>query len=167
MSKEAAAVAQDARSGTPAAVGLGIAAGVVFAIVEMVAATAAGLPANTPLRLFGSIVLGRAALSVSFEFVAIAGLVVHLVLSAGYGAIYGALNARVSPKRRGRIADQAFAGILYGSAIWLVNYQLVGRIAYPWFLDMPQDIQWLVHALFFGLPLGLMYAALARRMPVG
>jgi hypothetical protein len=154
---------QEVRSGaTETAAGLGIAAGIVFALVQMAESAVAGEPALTPLRLFGSVVLGQAALNVTFGFVAIAGAVVHLVLSATYGAIYGALNARVPPRRRRSVADQALAGLVYGTAIWLVNFQLIARFAYPWFLDEPQDLEWMTHALFFGLPLGLMYAAVAR-----
>jgi hypothetical protein len=156
----------EARSRATETAMLGIAAGIVLAIVEMAAAPGVGVPALMPVRMAASIVLGRPALSVSLEFAAIAGAVVHLVLSIVYGAIYGALNAAVEPGRHRKLADQAFAGVLYGTAIWLVNFQLIARVAYPWLLDAPQDLQWLMHALFFGLPLGLLYAAAARRIEV-
>src|SRR3954470_18894885 len=131
-------MAPEARSQTTETSVLGIAAGIPFAIAQMAVAVVTGLPALTPFRLFASIVLGQAALSLPLGFAAIAGAAVHLVLSMAYGAIYGALNEAVLSERRVRLAGQAFAGLLYGTLIWLVDVQLIARAAYPWFLEAPQ-----------------------------
>ena len=89
---------------------------------------------------------------------------VHLALSALLGLIYGLVNARLSPETETRWARQAGLGLLFGALVWLVNFQVVARLLYPWFLTTPQSVQLLLHALFFGLPLGLMYAAAERRV---
>ena len=85
-------------------------------------------------------------------------------LSAAFGLIYCLITARTSETTKRSWGTQAGIGALYGMALWLVNFQIVARIAYPWFLDAPQTAQAMLHALFFGLPLGLAYAGAGRRL---
>jgi hypothetical protein len=47
--------------------------------------------------------------------------------------------------------------------VWFVNFQIIARVLYPWFLGAPQFLQAVMHGLFFGLPLALIYAASERR----
>jgi len=47
--------------------------------------------------------------------------------------------------------------------LWLIDFQLLGRLFYPWFLELPQAPHAILHALTFGLPLGLVYGLLAAR----
>jgi hypothetical protein len=58
---------------------------------------------------------------------------------------------------------QAIVGTLYGVLIWIVNLQVLARLASPWLLDTSQSVQIATHALAYGLPLGLIYAACERR----
>ena len=143
----------------------GLVAGVLFAVVQIVGAAEMGAPSTFPFRLFASVLLGVSA----FDSNALSGAVVvatllHLFLSAFYGMVYGALNARVPAGARVSWAREAGLGTAVGLVLWLVNFQIVARLFYPWFLSSPQLYQAAAHALAFGLPLGLLYASAERRM---
>lgn len=142
----------------------GVGAGVVFAIVEVIAAVAMGMSPLTPFRMFASVVLGRAALETTAVGSAfIVGLITHLVLSAVFGVIYVALNSGTSLENRASAGRQSAYGLIYGTLLWLVNFQVIARLVYPWFLGTNQIAQWLMHALAYGLPLAVMYALSWRR----
>jgi hypothetical protein len=144
-------------------VGYGIVAGVIFAAMEIVAAVAMGMPAAMPMRMFASVVWGGTAMSTaSFGTVIFVGGIAHLALSAISGGIYGLGDALFSAHTRKSYGSQIVFGLLFGAAVWFVNFQIIARLAYPWFLDAPQGLQLAMHSLFFGLPLGVMYAAAER-----
>lgn len=158
-------MATSTRRGIREGIGFGLIAGIIFAAMEVAGAALMGNPPLMPLRMFASVVLGQAALeTVSTGTALLVGSVVHLVLSALFGVVYGLVNSRLSAETRTGWARQAGIGLLFGVLIWLVNFQVIARAFYPWFLTTPQFLQMLMHAVFFGLPLGLMYAAAERRV---
>jgi hypothetical protein len=144
----------------------GLVAGAIFAVAEIAAAAMMGDPALMPIRMFASILLGEAALAeVTLGAAVVVGLLVHFVLSAIFGVTYGAIvNGVLSPTTRGSMGAQTAIGLGFGAVLWLVNFQIIGRLLFPWFLMAPQFAQLVLHAVFFGLPLGLMFAASERRM---
>ncbi|WP_257461771.1 hypothetical protein [Archangium lipolyticum] len=166
------------REGTGGVLGKGVAygliVGLVFAAVEIVSSMAMGNPALMPVRMAASVLLRQEAFSdVVWRawFVAL-GLGVHFVLSAVFGLIYAAIQSRMSVEGRTSWGRQSAVGLLFGAAIWLVNFQIIARLFYPWFLDARQFLQLVLHAVVFGWPLGLMFAATERqqkktRRPVG
>lgn len=145
--------------------GFGLVAGFIFAVVEIIASVAMGGPALMPVRMFASVVLGQGALTgaLSLGWVIVVGLVVHFALSALFGLIYGALESRMGVEGRTSWGRQSALGLLFGAAVWLVNFQIIARLIYPWFLAAPQFLQLMLHAVAFGLPLGLMFAAFERQ----
>lgn len=144
----------------------GLVAGVLFAIAQVVAAVATGLAPTFPFRLIASVLLGRAAFeTTTLAGAIVVGSVVHLTLSAFYGFAYGALNSGVSAHTQLSSARQAAVGLGFGALLWLVNFQGIARVVYPWFLETPQLVQFLLHAFAFGLPLGLLFASAERRVP--
>jgi len=144
--------------------GLGLIAGVILAVAEMIVSAIMGSSAVLPLRLFGSVLLGRSALTdISAGTAILVGVVVHLALSAAFGALYGLLSTRVSDRTRTSSGREAGLGMLYGAALWLINFQIIARLFYPWMLLTPQFTQLVLHAVFYGLPLGLMFASEERR----
>jgi hypothetical protein len=148
-------------------IGYGIVAGIIFGAMEMLGARLMGDPAIAPLRMFASIVLGQDALAVTAPGTAIVvGTVVHLILSGIFGLVYGLVNSRFSREIRTERRNQAVLGLLYGTALWLVNFQFIARLFYPWFLELPQLLQLGMHVLFFGIPLALMYGGAERRAVV-
>ena len=144
--------------------GYGLIAGLVFGTVEIIGSAAMGNPTLMPIRMFASVLLGQEAFSETVWrgwFVAL-GLGVHFGLSALFGLIYSAIESRMSVEGRTSWGRQSAVGLLFGAAIWLVNFQIIARIFYPWFLETPQFLQLALHAVTFGLPLGLMFAAAER-----
>jgi hypothetical protein len=110
------------------------------------------------------VVLGRAALDTAHSAAApLVGAVVHLVLSAVFGAAYGLFAARSSVHMQTSSSKQAWLGLVFGTTLWLVNFRIIAVIFYPWFLATGQVLQMFLHAAFYGLPLSLKYAAAERR----
>lgn len=147
--------------------GCGLLAGVVFGVMEILGAAVTGMPPLQPLRMFASVLLGEDALRATpMGLAALIGIVVHLALSAAFGVIYGLVNGALSARLRTSFARESVLGLLYGLALWIVNFQIIARIGYPWFLETPQFLQAVMHAVFYGLPLALMYVAGERRVRV-
>lgn len=148
----------------------GLMAGAIFAIAEMIAAAAVGASLITPWRMFASVVLGSAAIEATSPGVAfIVGFIVHFLVASIFGLIYGAIHRGVARDTRRSYGAQAAIGAIYGLALYLVNIQVIARLAYPWFHETGQWTQALLHAFTYGLPLGLLMATAERRVerPVG
>lgn len=146
-------------------IGFGIVAGIIFAFMEIARAAMMGDPPLMPVRMFASVLLGKAALeTVSGGTALLVGTFAHLALSALFGLVYTGINGRFSEESRTRWGRQALIGLSFGIALWLVNFQIIARLIYPWFLMTPQFLQMAMHAMAFGLPLGLFYAGAERRV---
>lgn len=144
-------------------VGSGLRAGAVFAAAQVIAAVTTGDPAVIAFRRSASVLLGPAALTTTPTAIAVVvGLIAHAYLSTMYGLSYGVYNSALSAPTRCSVPRQAAIGALYGVALWLVNLELFARIVFPWLLAVSQPVQVFLHAVCFGLPLGLRYAAAAR-----
>lgn len=144
-------------------VGSGLVAGAMFAAAQVVASTTTGDPAVIAFRRSASVLLGPAALTTTPTAIAIVvGLIAHGYLSTMYGLSYGVYSSALSAATRRSARRQAAIGALYGVALWLINLQLFARIVFPWLLAVPQPVQVFLHAVCFGLPLGLRYAAAER-----
>jgi hypothetical protein len=115
-----------------------------------------------PLRMIGAIALGEEALEASYSLAgaAIVGALVHMALSALYGAVFGALLALV-PALRGSVGLLVIVGSFYGLAIWLFNFYVVAPVAFEWFQDADAVVQFVAHVLFFGALLGGSFARVA------
>ncbi|MCP3137147.1 hypothetical protein [Pyxidicoccus xibeiensis] len=143
----------------------GLAAGVVLALAEVVLAVATGEDALRPVRMSAAVGLGQASLTggVSAGQVLLVGLGIHLALSALAGLAYSLLDAVLPPDGRGRWEFQSAVGMLFGILVWAVSFQFVGRGYYPWFHEVPQFPQIVLHAVFLGLPLSLLFTTAERR----
>jgi hypothetical protein len=154
----------DTRRGAKEGLEFGILAGMIFAIMEIAAAAASGHPALMPLKMFASVVLGKAALEpTAGSSVLLVGIVAHVALSGAFGIVYSLVNQRFSVATQTQFGQQAGIGLIAGTLLWFGNFQIVGRLLYPWFLRQPQLPAMLMHAVSFGLPLGLFYAAAKRK----
>lgn len=143
---------------------VGLLAGIVFAGVQALVAMAMGVSPWTPVRMAASLVLGPSALDASVSEVLRVGPVVHLGLSAAFGLLYGIISSLSSEDVQQNPWVQAITGLIFGAALYVIDLQLIARVAYPWLLDAPQPAQLAMHALGFGLPLGLLYAAVEWRV---
>ncbi|HEX3482379.1 MAG TPA: hypothetical protein VHT91_45495 [Kofleriaceae bacterium] len=144
-------------------VGSGLLAGATFAVAQVIAAVTSGAPAVIIFRRSASVLLGPAALTTTPTAIAVVvGLIAHAYLSTIYGLSYGVYNSALSAPTRHSAPRQAAIGALYGVVLWLVNLELFARIVFPWLLAVSQPVQVFLHAVCFGLPLGLRYAAAER-----
>lgn len=144
----------------------GFLAGAVFAQAELVAVTTTGESPLLPFRLFASLWLGKVGLTiVDASKAVVVGAVVHSILSAAFGAIYAFAWLRARPIWGSSWERSAVFGTSFGFLLWAVNFQVVAKALFPWFLQASQPRQLVLHAFFFGLPLGLAFAAVERPAP--
>jgi len=144
--------------------GFGLLAGVVFAVAQCLTSWLAGEGVLRPIRYAASEVLGARALAEpSLALTLAVGLILHLAFSAFLGLAYSLIDARLSPELRTSVLHQTAVGMLFGIGVWVLTFQFMGRGYFPWFLQLPQFSQMVMHAVFFGAPLGLLFAAAERR----
>ena len=152
----------DARSGLGTWVGIGalagVLAGLVFALFQVIMAAAGiGSPLSELIEMVeGVTTFGGAASApgIAAPELAIAGLT-HLVLSAIYGAVFGAVASKVGALRNNRIALIG-AATVFGLLIWIVNFFVIAPVAFPWFAQTNAVVQFFAHTLFYGTVLGLL-----------
>jgi hypothetical protein len=123
----------------------GVGAGLVFLVANMLWATKAGLPAVAPLIDISTIFNVDDVANPTTENMLI-GLVTHLTLSAAFGIAF----AMLVPFLRGARVLTAGA-VAFGIALYLVNFQVLGRTAFPWFQEGPDQWFELVAHAGFGL----------------
>ena len=146
---------------TRGAVG-GLSAGLLFLLANMGWATKAGMPGVAPLIDIATIFNVTEKPDPTPENISI-GLVTHLNLSMVFGIAFG-LGAAVIRNARTLI----LAGPAYGVALSLVNFQILGRTAFPWFQEGPDQLFELFAHAGYGLllvPFLVGLAAPARLAP--
>jgi len=120
-------------------------AGLLFLLANMWYADSQGLPAVAPLYDISTI----------FYFAdkpdpqpvnAAVGLVVHLTLAAAFGAALAALAPLA--KGAGRLMG---LGAAFGLVLYLVNFQILGRVAFEWFQEGPNQTFEVFAHLGYGL----------------
>jgi hypothetical protein len=143
----AAAVTARAEFGDRVARGTvaGVAAGLVFLVANMLWATKSDLPAVAPLIDISTIFNFDDVANPTTENMLI-GLVTHLTLSAAFGVGF----AMLLPLLRG-VRMLLVGAIAFGFALYLVNFQILGRTAFPWFQEGPDQLFELVAHAGFGL----------------
>jgi hypothetical protein len=137
----------------------GLLAGLVFGLVELVAAWADGHGAGTPLRYAASLITGRWTAPIST--IVVVGAIAHLALSALYGA--GFAWFRGLCPTRAHFGREALLGLCYGLLIWELGSAAAALGPFPWFLAARGQGQALLHGLGFGVPLALLVAKVPRR----
>lgn len=123
----------------------GSAGGLVFLLVTMFYVVDKGLPAVAPLLDISTIFHGSDMPVISPENMFV-GLVVHLTLSVAFGVGFALLTTMLRSLRMLLVAGPA-----YGLLLYLVNFQILGRTAFPWFTNPHgpnQSFEIADHALF-------------------
>ncbi len=120
-------------------------AGLLFLLANMWYADSQGLPAVAPLYDISTI----------FYFAdkpdpqpvnAAVGLIVHLTLSGAFGAALAAF----APLAKGA-ARLVGMGVAFGLVLYLVNFQILGRVAFEWFQEGPNQTFEVFAHLGYGL----------------
>lgn len=140
----------------------GLAAGVAFVLAAMVAAVLQGASVLLPFRLFASVFLGEAALTpqVSPVTAVLVGLVAHFAIATAWGFVFGVLTGVVRVIRSS--GGLALVGALFGTLVWLIDFYVMAPAFWPWFAAANPVAQFIVHVLFYGVPLGLWVARAVR-----
>lgn len=120
----------------------GIAAGGVFLALTMWFATSVGDPAKGPLLMISTILKGDDAMMNGTASVGI-GLAVHVGVSALFGLVFAVLASRL--RTNGAVAT---AGVLYGAALYLLNFKVLTPLAFPVFKMANQPFEVVVHVVF-------------------
>lgn len=138
----------------------GVIAGVVFAMFEMVMASIQGDGFFMPLRMIGAIVLGEDALMPSYSLAGagITGLLVHMMMSVVFGAVFGAIVAFVPAIGESNLLLVG-AATAYGFMLWIVNFYVIAPVAFEWFGMADSTVQFIAHTFFFGTALGILMLA--------
>lgn len=110
----------------------GVLAGIVFAAFEMISAAAMGMPAVMPLRMIGAIGVGGESLKAGAASASDLGVAVliHMALSAIYGAVFAAMVGFVALLRSSRWAV-VVAGTVFGLLLWIANFFVVSPLLFP------------------------------------
>jgi hypothetical protein len=145
----------------------GVAAGFIMGLSEVIASVLSGQSALLPLRSAASIVLREDAFGDNAPLIALVGAAVHFSIAVMFGFAYGVVNSQIPWAERVRGLRQAVLGGGFGTLLWLLNFQFIGRFFYPWMLDHSQAVQWAIHAFAFGLPLGVLFADREPPLRVG
>jgi uncharacterized membrane protein YagU involved in acid resistance len=148
---------------------MGILAGIVFMVFEMVVAGIMESNPFAPPRMISAIALGDEALPM-MPMIGLAAalpvaMIIHFILSAIYGGIFGAIAASIRALHTNRWVLIG-AATAFGLLLWLVNFYVIAPVLFPWFLMASPVVQFLAHTFFYGTALGLLLAA-ARRVSQG
>jgi uncharacterized membrane protein YagU involved in acid resistance len=144
----------------------GITAGFVFLLANMAYATTQGKPSVAPFMDISTIFHGTdqpASMTPTLDMLA-TGAVVHFSLSIAFGIGFALLAAALAPRLRNWLF-LAGAGMVYGLALYVVNFQILGNTLFPWFTNPQgpdQGFEVLIHA-GFGLMLVPFLLGLAHR----
>ena len=134
----------------------GLLAGGVFLILNMWFATSMNDPAKMPLLMMATIVQGKDAIADGSASVGV-GLLVHGVLSVGFGVAFSLLAVRLRTN-----GSLALAGTSFGVALYLVNFTVFASAVFTVFEDANQPFEFVAHVVF-GLLLALAFFSSGAR----
>ena len=146
----------------------GLAAGFVFLLANMAYATTQAKPAVAPFMDISTIFHGTdkpASMTPTVDMLA-TGAMVHFTLSIAFGVVFALLVGAFSPFVRNWLVLAA-AGVVYGLALYVVNFQILGNTIFEWFTNPQgpnQGFEVFIHAVFGFLlvPFFLGFAARLR-----
>ena len=130
----------------------GLAAGFVFLLANMAYATTQGKPAVAPFMDISTIFHGTdkpASMTPTVDMLA-TGAIVHFTLSIAFGIVFALLVGAFSPLVRNWLVLEA-AVVIYGLALYVVNFQILGNTIFEWFTNPQgpnQGFEVFIHAVF-------------------
>lgn len=124
----------------------GLIAAVIMALVAMIRAAAGGLGFWLPMKNIAALFSGVDAL-IAGGSAAVVGIIVHLIIGAVAGGIFGLLAGN-----RLNVFTALIAGLVWGVLVWAVNTWLILPWANEVMLNrvMVAPVWWLVYHLVFG-----------------
>jgi uncharacterized membrane protein YagU involved in acid resistance len=135
----------------------GVLAGAVFAGVTMWFAHSTGGKADMPLAMMATIVQGDAAMAAGTANPTV-GVLVHLALSALFGAVFALAVPRL--RTNGTVA---VAGTAYGLLLYVVNFLVLTPLLFTTFKAANQPFEVFAHMVFGTLLSFAFFGSGARR----
>ncbi len=138
----------------------GLAAGIVMALVAMMATAVMGMGLFAAPAMIAGIVLGPEVAMSPGPGVIVTGLVLHMLLSMMFGVLFAVLVARVR-------ASTVGLGLFYGIALWIINFYVLSFVsagARAMAGHEPVALAIGTH-LIFGLVLGTIVARSGKSLP--
>lgn len=142
----------------------GVLAGVVFLLLDMLAAVMMGGSAWAPTHMIAAIVMGSSALGSSEMFdigIVVVALIVHFALAIGMGLILGLIMAPFHFDSSWGMAS--VVGAVYGLVVYFVDFYGMTQF-FPWFAEARGWTTLLAHVIF-GIVAADAYLKLERREP--
>jgi len=106
----------------------GLFAGFLFILANMWYAPTQNLPATAPFNAIGTIFY-RDAMPQLTPAYAIVGLITHFSLSIAFGVTFALLVAPLFSNIRALVVG----AVVYGGLLYIVNYQILGRLVFKFF----------------------------------
>jgi uncharacterized membrane protein YagU involved in acid resistance len=137
----------------------GVVAGIVFMMLEMMmVAVFMGQSPWGPPRMMAAMLMGKDVLPmpgapVTFDFtIMMVAMMIHLVLSVLLGLVLGWIIHRMDK------GAALLTGLVFGLAVYVVDFYLIAPILFPWFTMARNWISIVTHAVF-GLVIAAVYVA--------
>jgi uncharacterized membrane protein YagU involved in acid resistance len=149
----------------------GVTAGFVFLLANMGYATTQGKPSVAPFMDISTIFHGTdkpASMTPTVDMLA-TGAVVHFSLSIAFGVVFALLIGAFAPLLRNWLILAA-AGVAYGLALYVVNFQILGNTIFEWFTNPQgpnQGFEIFIHGVFGLLLVPFFLGLVARLTPAG
>jgi hypothetical protein len=138
----------------------GVAGGVVFLVLDMLASMITGSSAAQPLRMIAAIVMGSDALGAAFSVnIVLAAVVVHFALAVVMGLILGLIMAPYHFDSSWGMAS--VVGAVFGLAVYFINFYGMTQF-FSWFADARGWITAFAH-IVFGIVMADAYLKLERK----
>ncbi len=144
----------------------GLIGGVVFGALQVLLAYLTGESLWRWFRLAAAIVFGGGSLPAnrSLSTALIVGGIIHFVVAIVAALIFVAFLAALPPLARSTL-PLIIAGLVFGVAVWYVNFHLIAPTWFSYFNQPRTMLRWYVqapaHAILYGLPVAL-YVLAAR-----
>ncbi|BDB29707.1 hypothetical protein Tamer19_38070 [Cupriavidus sp. TA19] len=141
----------------------GLAAGVIFLLLEVLATWILGTSPWVPLQMTAAIVMGHSVVSLQPTFdlgITLVALVVHFALSVIFGLVLAAIMALF--RFVSSIGMAALAGAIFGLVVYGLAFNGMTRV-FPWFGDARGAASLVTH-LVFGLVVAITYMKLERKL---
>lgn len=149
----------------------GLIAGLAFILADMGWSRLHGQSATIPIRGVATVFNVSDYIGLTPDDLAI-GIFTHAWLSAFFGIVFALLLPMIGGPLRvrahGELRTLFLAGTLYGLALYVFNYQLLGRLVFTWFTGAHRPdlaISVLVHVIY-GLVLAPFFIGLVPEMSV-
>jgi len=148
----------------------GLVAGLAFILADMGWSRLHGEAATTPIRGVATVFDISDTLDPTPDALAV-GIFTHAWLSVLFGVVFAlllpVLGPRVAAVVPGELRALLVSGVLYGIALYLFNYQLLGHLWFGWFTGPHRPdlvISVAVHVIF-GLALAPFFIGLEAAQP--